>query len=84
MAAMAERESNMASISIRVDDRTAEAFRQASAEEQRKLQLLLSLRLRELTSGPQRSLKEIMDQIGTRAEAEGLTPDMLESMLHGQ
>lgn len=70
-------------ISIEVDAAAAKAFREAPAEEQRKLQLLLSLRLRELTSAPSRPLKEIMDEIGARAEAWGLTPEILESLLHG-
>ena len=74
----------MATISIQVDPETAQAFDQASEQEKRKLQLLLNLRLRELTTGPRRSLKEIMDEIGTAAEAQGLTPEILESMLEEQ
>jgi hypothetical protein len=71
-------------ISIEVDADAARAFAEASAEEQRKFQLLLSLRLRELTTRPPRPLKEIMDEIGNRAEALGLTPEILESLLHGK
>jgi len=65
---------NMATsaISIEVDESAARAFAAASAEERRKLQLLLSLRLRELTSNAARPLKEVMDDIGRRAEARGL------------
>jgi hypothetical protein len=69
-------------ISIEVDADAARAFREASSQDQRKLQLLLSLRLRELTSGPPRPLREIMDEIGREAEARGLTPEILESLLH--
>jgi hypothetical protein len=71
-----------ATISIEVDAAAARAFREASSQDQRKLQLLLSLRLRELTSGPPRPLQEIMDEIGREAEARGLTPEILESLLH--
>ena len=71
-------------ISIEVDADAARAFREASAEEQRKLQLLLGLRLRELITGPGRSLKEIMDESGAQAEAQGLTPEGVESLLHGE
>lgn len=53
----------------------------ASAEEQRKLQVLLRLRLREITSQPKRTLSEIMDDIGAQAEARGLTPEILGSLL---
>jgi hypothetical protein len=73
-----------ATISIEVDPETARAFAAAPAEEQRKLQLLLRLRLRELTTRPSRSLKDIMDEIGREAESCGLTPEMLESLLHGE
>ncbi len=73
-----------ATISIEVDAEAARAFSLASDEERRKLQLLLSLRLRELTSKPSRSLQEVMDAIGAQAEARGLTPEILESLLHGE
>ena len=73
---------NTSTISIEVDADAARAFAQASAEDRRKLQLLLGLRLRELTAGLPRPLKEIMDEIGAQAEARGLTPEILESLLH--
>jgi ferritin-like protein len=73
-----------ATISIQVDEEAARAFAKASAEEQRKLQLLLGLRLRELTSEPPRSLNVVMDEIGARAEERGLTPEILESLLHDE
>ncbi len=72
----------MTTISIQVDADAARAFCQASAEDQRKLQLLLSLRLRELTAGPSRPLMEIMDEIGAHAKAKGLTPEILGSLLN--
>jgi hypothetical protein len=73
-----------ATISIEVDPETARAFAQASEEQQRKLRLLLKLRLRELTVNPVRSLTQIMDEIGQEAEARGLTPEILESLLRGE
>ena len=71
-----------ATISIDVDAQAAQAFSAASSEDRRKLQLLLSLRLRELTAGPIRPLNEIMNEIGAQAEAQGLTPAMLASLLN--
>jgi len=71
----------IATISLEVDADTARAFSAASAEDRRKLQLLLSLRLRELTAHPVRPLKDVMDDIGRHAEARGLTPEILESLL---
>lgn len=71
----------IAIISIKVDEESALAFTEASAEERRKLELLLALRLRELTVGSARPLKQIMDEIGAQAEARGLTSEILESLL---
>jgi hypothetical protein len=68
-------------ISLEVDEDSARAFSAASSEERRKLELLLSLRLRELTARPARPLKEVMDEIGQRAEARGLTDEILLSLL---
>ncbi len=71
-------------ISITVDADTAQSFCEASPEERRKWELLLRLRLRELTSGPTRPLANIMDEIGAAAIARGITPEKVESMLRGQ
>jgi hypothetical protein len=73
-----------ATISLEVDAGTARTFIAASAEDRRKLQLLLSLRLRELTDRPARPLKDVMDEIGRYAEARGLTSDILELLLRDE
>lgn len=72
------------SISITVDSEAARSFCQAPPEERRRMEILLDLRLRELIAKDSRSLKEIMDEIGEQAEAKGLTPDIVESMLRDQ
>jgi hypothetical protein len=84
MVAVLERPMSNATISIEIDEDTARAFAKASGEQQRKLQLLLSLRLRELTLNPSRTLEIIMDQMGHEAETRGLTPEILESLLRGE
>ncbi|HJT76377.1 MAG TPA: hypothetical protein VJ739_04170 [Gemmataceae bacterium] len=71
-------------IAIEVDEETARAFAGASTEERRKLQLLLALRLRELTATPGQPLKAVVDEIGAKAEARGLNPEILKSLLHGE
>jgi hypothetical protein len=73
-----------ATISITVDADAARSFVQAPPEERRKVELLLGLRLRELTQPFARPLREIMDEIGAEAEAKGLTPEILESLLHDE
>ena len=70
-----------AMITIPVDADTARAYQAASADDQKKIQLLLRLRLRELTTTPSISLHDLMDQIGVEAEARGLTPEILETLL---
>ena len=73
-----------ATISIHVEEEAAKAFAAASTEEQHKIELLLSLRLQDLTISSRRPLKAVMDAIGEQAEARGLTPEILESLLHDE
>jgi hypothetical protein len=68
-------------ITIQVDTEAAKAFAEASPEAQRKMQLLLNLRLQDLTTAQGKSLQTVMDEIGARAEARGLTPEILQSLL---
>jgi hypothetical protein len=70
-------------ITIPLDPQTAQAYNSASAEEKRKMQALLGLWLRELARSEERSLQQILDEAGSKAQARGLTPEMLESLLKG-
>jgi len=74
----------MSAITIPVDPDTARVFEQASAEEQRKLRLLLSLRLRELTTTPLPRLQTILDEVGREAREKGLTPEILHTLLNAE
>jgi hypothetical protein len=74
----------MSTISIEVDPDSARAYSAASEEEKRKLQLLLNLRLKEIIANPTRPLPEIMDEIGAAAQARGLTPEILNSLLQNE
>jgi hypothetical protein len=74
----------ISTIALEVDPDTARAFSAASAEEKQKIHLLLALRLRELLNRPARPLKEVMDEIGAKAQARGLTPEILESLLRDE
>jgi hypothetical protein len=73
-----------ATITIPVDAETARAYHTASPDDQKKIQLLLRLRLRELSELPKNSLVEIMNAIGAKAEQRGLTPEILEALLHDE
>lgn len=68
-------------ITIPVDAETARAYQAASEDDQKKMQVLLRLRLRELTTASTVSLRDLMDEIGTEAEARGMTPEILERLL---
>lgn len=70
-------------ITIPLDPQTAQTYNSASVEEKRKMQALLSLWLRELAGSDQRSLEQTLDEAGRKAQARGLTPEMLESLLKG-
>jgi hypothetical protein len=71
-------------ITIQVEPEAAKAFAAASLEEQRKMQLLLSLRLQDRTMPQGKPLQAVMDEIGARAAARGLTPEILESLLRDE
>jgi len=70
-------------ITIPLDPQTARAYDSASPEEKRKLQALLSLRLRELASGEYPSLQKVLDEVGHKAKDRGLTPETLAALLKG-
>ena len=69
------------SITIPLDPQTARAYDSASPEEKRKIQALLSLWLRELAVGDYPSLQQVLDEVGNKAKARGLTPEILDSLL---
>ena len=68
--------------SIQVEPDVASAYNSASQEDQKKIQLLMRLWLRELSTPSSQSLAEVMDMISERAQARGLTPEILESILN--
>ena len=68
-------------ITIRVDPEAARGYRAASERERRKLDLLLTLRLHDALN-PSGSLQELMRDLSRKAQERGLTPEILESILH--
>ncbi len=71
----------MATVQIPLDAETARIYKKASAEDKKKLRLLMSLWLREFEK-PSMSLKELMGDLSRKAEKRGLTPEILESILN--
>ena len=72
---------NTENITLQIDPEAARIFKTATAEEREKLQLLLSIWLKDLGTGGAKSLKETMDEISDNAKARGLTPEVLEEIL---
>jgi len=72
-----------ATITIPLDPETARAYDSAGPEEKRKMQALVSLWLRELAAGEYPPLEQVLDEVGRKARARGLTPEMLDSLLKG-
>lgn len=73
----------MQEITIRVTPAAASFYAAASEEQRRKLDALLSLRLSE-SAGTCRSLQEIIADASDEAQANGLTPEILEELLDGE
>jgi hypothetical protein len=71
-------------ITIQVDAEAAKAYKAAPADEQKKIQVLLSLWLKEVATADPVSLKELMSDIGNRAKERGLTAEELESILEAE
>jgi len=67
-------------ISIRVSDRAAQRYEEASEEERRRLDALLSIRLTEADRST-RPLEAIMTDLSREAQAKGLTEETLRELL---
>jgi hypothetical protein len=72
----------MVVVNIPLDNETAKIYEKAPKADKKKMQILMSLWLREFEK-PSISLDELMDDISRKAQARGLTPDILESILNG-
>ena len=67
-------------ITVSVDSDMAAAYRNASDQDRRKLDLMINSRLREVTA-PGRPVRETMAEISRNAQQRGLTPEILRSIL---
>jgi hypothetical protein len=73
----------MSTITVQLDEDAVRIYRKASQTEKKKLNLLLSMWLREYDD-PDISLADLMDEISNDAQARGLTPEILESLLNDE
>jgi hypothetical protein len=71
-------------ITLHLDPEVAESIESASKVERNKIEAMLGLRLKELLVPTGITLREAIDQVRREAEANGLTPEILDSLLHGE
>jgi hypothetical protein len=68
-------------ITVHVNSEAARIFETVPEEQRRKFEALLSLKLIQVTR-EKRTLEEVMDGISQKAQERGLTPEILDSILH--
>ncbi|MFM6688287.1 MAG: hypothetical protein ACKPH9_20010, partial [Dolichospermum sp.] len=68
----------MENITIQVDPEIAKAYREAEPQKQQKIQIFLNIMLQKAVS--QKPLLDIMEEASQQAIANGMTPEILESI----
>jgi len=68
-------------IKIYVDAEAAKVYESAVFDERQKINVILSLRLKEFAR-QRRPLEEVMSDISRKAKARGLTPEILNNLLN--
>jgi hypothetical protein len=68
-------------ITLYVNPEAARIFETVSIEQRRKIEALPSLKLTQ-ANREKRTLEEIMSEISQTAQERGLTPEILDSILH--
>ena len=70
----------METINISVDSSIANLYNNLNAMEQKKINLLLAIWLKKTLTN-QKPFKEVMEECSQEAQANGLTPEILEEIL---
>jgi hypothetical protein len=68
-------------ITIPVDREAARAYKAAAPRDQRKMEALLSLWLKDVAMAEPAALKQLMTDLSKKARDRGLTPEILENLL---
>jgi hypothetical protein len=69
-------------ITVPLDATSAAAYQSASREHQHKIRLMVRLIVHEFSATSPQRLKDVMDEIGAKAVARGMTPERLEQLLN--
>lgn len=72
----------METITIQVDPQIAQAYREAEPEKQQKISMFLNVMLKKAMN--QKPLLEIMQEASQQAIANGMTSEILESILNDE
>ncbi len=72
----------MENITIQVDPEIAKAYRDADADKKRKIQIFLNIMLKKAMT--QKSLLEVMEEASQEAVSNGMTPEILESIINNE
>ncbi|HLQ46775.1 MAG TPA: hypothetical protein VK137_18670 [Planctomycetaceae bacterium] len=72
----------MATILVNVDDEVAKAFSTAPEEERKEYESIIDNQLRGAIQQRKLSLVEMMRRMSRTAKANGMTPEILESILN--
>ena len=72
---------SVTTISIQLDERAAEAYRDVPIERREWLRILINLLVQEFGKYSPQSLLALMDEMSQEAKANGLTPEILEALL---
>ena len=72
----------METISIEVEPEIARAYQEANLMECKKMQIILNSSLKQFMN--RRSLEEIIQEMQSQAQANGLTPEILEKLLEDE
>jgi len=72
----------MENITIQVDPEIAKAYREAEPEKQQKIQMFLNIMLQKAVN--RKSLLNIMEEASQQAITNGITPEILGSILNDE
>jgi len=72
---------NVPTINILLEGQAAEIYRHVSVEQQESLRRLINLVVQEFVKYSPQSLLAVMDTMSREAQAKGLTPEILASLL---
>jgi len=74
----------IATLRVPLDDRTALALQTTSPEKQALLHQMIGYLVQQFVDSTPESLLALMDEMGGEAKANGLTPEILESILRDE